>query len=430
MTSKVEKIENNVATLQINVSPEDFGIAMKKAYKKNVKRFNIPGFRKGKAPMKIIELQFGEEIFYEDAFEFAFPDAYKLAIEENNLEPVAQPDIDIETISKAEGMVIKAEVAIKPEVELGEYKGIEVEKREYNVSDEDVQRHLEASQEQNARLVTVEDRAIVEGDSAIIDFKGFIDGEAFEGGEGTNFNLVIGSGQFIPGFEEQLIGVKAGEDVKVEVNFPEDYHQKDVAGKPALFEVKVNEIKEKQLPELDDEFAKDISEFDTLEELKADIRVKLQEEEEHRIKHEVEDSILAKVVENATMVIPDAMVDAEVDGMLQDFDYQLRSQGINLTDYFKYTNIEEEAFKENLKEDAKRKISVDLTLEKIIEVENIQADEEEIEEEIEKLAKQYGQEAEKMKETIKKTHGEYIVDTIKRRKGIAFLVENSKVISE
>lgn len=430
MTSKVEKIENNVATLQINVSPEDFGIAMKKAYKKNVKRFNIPGFRKGKAPMKIIELQFGEEIFYEDAFEFAFPDAYKLAIEENNLEPVAQPDIDIETISKAEGMVIKAEVAIKPEVELGEYKGIEVEKREYNVSDEDVQRHLEASQEQNARLVTVEDRAIVEGDSAIIDFKGFIDGEAFEGGEGTNFNLVIGSGQFIPGFEEQLIGVKAGEDVKVEVNFPEDYHQKDVAGKPALFEVKVNEIKEKQLPELDDEFAKDISEFDTLEELKADIRVKLQEEEEHRIKHEVEDSILAKVVENATMVIPDAMVDAEVDGMLQDFDYQLRSQGINLIDYFKYTNIEEEAFKENLKEDAKRKISVDLTLEKIIEVENIQADEEEIEEEIEKLAKQYGQEAEKMKETIKKTHGEYIVDTIKRRKGIAFLVENSKVISE
>ena len=430
MTSKVEKIENNVATLQINVSPEDFGIAMKKAYKKNVKRFNIPGFRKGKAPMKIIELQFGEEIFYEDAFEFAFPDAYKLAIEENNLEPVAQPDIDIETISKAEGMVIKAEVAIKPEVELGEYKGIEVEKREYNVSDEDVQRHLEASQEQNARLVTVEDRAIVEGDSAIIDFKGFIDGEAFEGGEGTNFNLVIGSGQFIPGFEEQLIGVKAGEDVKVEVNFPEDYHQKDVAGKPALFEVKVNEIKEKQLPELDDEFAKDISEFDTLEELKADIRVKLQEEEEHRIKHEVEDSILAKVVENATMVIPNAMVDAEVDGMLQDFDYQLRSQGINLTDYFKYTNIEEEAFKENLKEDAKRKISVDLTLEKIIEVENIQADEEEIEEEIEKLAKQYGQEAEKMKETIKKTHGEYIVDTIKRRKGIAFLVENSKVISE
>ena len=242
--------------------------------------------------------------------------------------------------------------------------------------------------------------------------------------------MVIGSGQFIPGFEEQLIGVKAGEDVKVEVNFPEDYHQKDVAGKPALFEVKVNEIKEKQLPELDDEFAKDISEFDTLEELKADIRVKLQEEEEHRIKHEVEDSILAKVVENATMVIPDAMVDAEVDGMLQDFDYQLRSQGINLTDYFKYTNIEEEAFKENLKEDAKRKISVDLTLEKIIEVENIQADEEEIEEEIEKLAKQYGQEAEKMKETIKKTHGEYIVDTIKRRKGIAFLVENSKVISE
>ena len=429
MSSKLEKIENSVARLEIKVSPEDFGIAMKKAYKKNVKRFNIPGFRKGKAPMRIVELQYGEEIFYEDAFEFAFPDAYEMAIEENKLEPVAQPDIDIETISKAEGMVIKAEVAVKPEVDLGEYKGIEVEKREYNVSDEDVQKALEESQEQNARLITVEDRAIEEGDSAIIDFKGFIDGEAFEGGEGTNFNLKIGSGQFIPGFEEQLIGVEAGQEVKVEVNFPEDYHQKDVAGKPALFEVKVNEIKEKELPELDDEFAKDISEFDTLEELKEDIRIKRQDEEEHRIKHEVEDSILAKLVENTTMVIPDAMVDGEVERMLQDFDYQLRSQGINLTDYFKYTNIEEEAFKENLKEDAKKKISVDLVLEKIIEVEDIQANEEEIEEELVVLAKQYGQEVEKMKETLK-GNNEYIVDTIKRRKAIAFLVEHSKVISE
>lgn len=428
MSSKVEKIENNIATLEIQVSPEDFGVGMKKAYKKNVKRFNIPGFRKGKAPMKIVEMQYGEGIFYEDAFDFVFPDAYKLAIEENNLEPVAQPDIDIETISKAEGIVIKAEVALKPEVELGDYKGIEVEKRDYNVSDEDVQKELEARQEQNARLITVEDRSIKEEDTAIIDFKGFIDGEAFKGGEGTNYSLEIGAGKFIPGFEEQLVGVEAGKEVKVEVTFPEEYHEKEVAGKPAVFEVKVNEIKEKELPELDDEFAKDISEFDTLDELKEDIKTKKQEEEEHRIKHEVEDSILSKVVENASMEIPDAMVDAEVERMIQDFDYQLKMQGINIGDYFKYTNIDENEFKENLKGDAKKKIATDLTLEKIIEIEKIEETEEEIQEEMENLAKQYGQEVEKIKETFKDAQMDYIKDTIKRRKSIAFLVENSKTL--
>lgn len=427
MSSKVEKIENNVAKLEIHVPPEDFAKAMEKAYRKNVKRFNIPGFRKGKAPMKIIEMQYGEGVFYEDAFDFVFPEAYRKAIDENQLEPVAQPEIDIETISKAEGVVIKAEVAIKPEVELGTYKGIKVEKREVNIGDEEVALELESMREKNARLISVEDRGIKVGDTAIIDFKGFIDGEAFEGGEGINHPLEIGSGQFIPGFEDQLVGVKVGEDAEVEVRFPEEYHAKEFAGKEAVFQVKVKEIKEKELPELDDEFAKDVSEFDTLEELKEDIKKRLQESEEHRIQHEVEDAVLAKVVENASMVIPEAMIRAEVDRMMGDFDYQLRMQGINLEDYFKYTNVNEDQFKDNLKEDAERKLEMDLTIEKIIEVEDIQANDQELEEELERVAKQYGQEVEKIKETFKDAQLEYLKDTIKRRKCIAFLVENSEV---
>lgn len=427
MSSKVEKIEDNVAKLEIHVPPEDFAKAMEKAYRKNVKRFNIPGFRKGKAPMKIIEMQYGEGVFYEDAFDFVFPEAYRKAIDENQLEPVAQPEIDIETISKAEGVVIKAEVAIKPEVELGTYKGIKVEKREVNIGDEEVALELESMREKNARLISVEDRGIKVGDTAIIDFKGFIDGEAFEGGEGINHPLEIGSGQFIPGFEDQLVGVKVGEDAEVEVRFPEEYHAKEFAGKEAVFQVKVKEIKEKELPELDDEFAKDVSEFDTLEELKEDIKKRLQESEEHRIQHEVEDAVLAKVVENASMVIPEAMIRAEVDRMMGDFDYQLRMQGINLGDYFKYTNVNEDQFKDNLKEDAERKLEMDLTIEKIIEVEDIQANDQELEEELERVAKQYGQEVEKIKETFKDAQLEYLKDTIKRRKCIAFLVENSEV---
>ncbi|MCR1898764.1 trigger factor [Irregularibacter muris] len=428
MSSKMEKIENNVATLEILVSPEDFGKAMQKAYKKNVKRFNIPGFRKGKAPMKIIEVQYGEGVFYEDAFDFVFPEAYKKAIEENNLEPVARPDIDIEAMSRKEGVVIKTTVALMPEVELGEYKGIEVEKKEYNVTDEDVEKELEAMQEKNARLVAIEDRPVKEGDTVIIDFKGFVDGEAFEGGEGNNYSLEIGSGQFIPGFEEQLVGVNVGEETKVEVNFPESYHSEELAGKPAVFEVKLNEVKEKEYPALDDEFAKDVSEFDTLDELKNDIQKNIQEREEHRIKHEIEDEVIAKVIENASMEIPEAMVEMEVERMLEDFDYQLRMQGINLDDYFKYTNVDESQFKDNLKGDAEKKLKTDLTLEKIIEVENIEATEEELEEEMETLAKQYGQEVEKLKKDFKDTQINYVKDTIKRRKSIAFLMENSKTV--
>lgn len=428
MSSKVEKIENNVASLEIKVSPEDFVNAMKKAYKKNVKKFNIPGFRKGKAPMKVIEMQYGEGIFYEDAFDFAFPEAYQKAIEDNNLEPVAQPDIDIETISRAEGLVIKAEIAVKPEVALGDYKEIEVEKREVNVTDEDVEKELEALQKKNARLITVEDRPIKEGDTVVIDFKGYIDGEAFEGGEGQNHSLEIGSGQFIPGFEEQLVGIEAGQETKVDVTFPEEYQAEELAGQKATFKVKINEIKETELPELDDEFAKDVSEFDTLEEYKEDLKKNIQEREEHKIKHEVEDAVVEKVVENTEMIVPDAMVKAEVDRMLNEFDYQLKGQGISLNDYFKYTNIDEGEFKENLKGDAKKKIETDLALEKVVEVEEIEASEEEVEKELEEMAKQYGQEVEELKKVFNDAQMDYVKDTIKRRKCIAFLVENSKTI--
>ncbi len=424
----MEKIENNVASLEIKVSPEDFGKAMQRAYKKNVKRFNIPGFRKGKAPMKVIELHYGEGVFYEDAFDFVFPDAYRAAIEKNELEPVAQPDIDIETINKKDGLVIKAEVAVKPEVTLGEYKGIEVEKREVNVTDEDVEKELERMQNQNARLITVEDRPVKKGDITIIDFKGYVDGEAFEGGEAQNYSLEIGSNQFIPGFEKQLVGAEKEKEVKVEATFPEDYHAKELAGKNTIFEVKVNEIKEKEIPALDDEFAKDVSEFDTLEELKEDIKKNMEEQKEHEIKHEIEDAIIEKVVENAQMTIPDAMVEEEVKRTLNQFDYQLRSQGITLEDYFKYTNIEEKQFKDSLKGDAKKKVEADLTLEKIIEEEKIEATDEEVQQELEDMAKQYGQEVEKLKETLGDSQMEYIKNIIKRRKCIAFLVENSKTV--
>lgn len=428
MSSKVEKIENNVATVEIQVSPEEFKKSIDKAYKKNVKRFNIPGFRKGKAPMKIIEMQYGEGVFYEDAFDFAFPEAYKNAIEENDLEPVARPDIDIDTISRKDGLKIIAKVALMPKVELGEYKGIEVEKKEYNVTEEDLQRELETMQEKNARLIAVEDRAIKEGDTATIDFKGFLDGVAFEGGEGSNYPLEIGAGQFIPGFEDQLIGANAGADVEVKVTFPEEYQSEELAGKEAIFEVNVKEIKEKEVPPIDDEFAKDVSEFDTLEELKADLKKTLEEKEEHRIKHEIEDEVIKKVVENASMEVPEAMIEAEVERMMSDFDHQLRSQGINLEDYFKYTNVEENQFKENLKEDAKGKIERDLTLEKIIEVENIEATEEELQEEMEALAKQYNQELEKFKESLQEAQMNYIGDKIKTKKAMTFLVENSKAV--
>ncbi|HWR62625.1 MAG TPA: trigger factor [Clostridia bacterium] len=425
MNSKLEKIENNVAALEISVSAEKLEEGIMKSYLKNVKKFNIPGFRKGKAPRKIIERHYGEGVFYEDAINIVCPVEYDNAVKEHNLEPVDRPDIDIVEIESGKGLVFKATVTVKPEVVLGQYKGIEAEKKEYNVTDEDVDNEIEKMREKNARLVEVIDRPVKKGDITIIDFKGFVDGVQFEGGTSENHRLEIGSEQFIPGFEDQLIGAEIGKEVDVNVQFPEGYRSEELSGKPALFKVTVKEIKEKQLLSLDDEFAKDVSEFDTLEELKADIRKKREEESKRLEKQQYEDDVINKIVENATVDIPQVMIDAQVNIMLRDFDYQLRYQGLNLEAYLKYMNMDIEKLKESYLEVAKGRVKSQLVLEKIAGIEAVAATEEDLNEELEKTSKQYNKDLEELKKTLKDDEIEYIKDGIIIQKTIDFLVESS-----
>ncbi|MFZ5353212.1 MAG: trigger factor [Bacillota bacterium] len=425
MNSRLEKMENNIATLEITVSAEKLEQGMMKSYMKNVKKFNIPGFRKGKAPRKIIEKFYGVEVFYEDAINEVCPDAYEEAVKEHNLEPVERPSIDIVEIEAGKGMVFKAEVTVKPEVKLGQYKGIEAAKKEYNVTDEDISKELEVMREKNARIVEVTDRAVKLGDITTIDFKGFVDDIQFEGGTGENYKLEIGSGQFIPGFEEQLIGKEIGAEVDVNVSFPEQYRNTELAGKPALFKVTVKEIKEKQLIDLDDEFAKDVSEFDTLDELKADIRKKREDEAARLAKQNYEDEVINKVVENSIIEIPDVMVDNQINSMLRDFDYQLRHQGLNLEAYMKYMNKSMDELKESYRTMAYNRVKTQLVLEEIAKVEAIQSSDEDLNEEIEKTAKMYNQEADKFRKALKEDDIEYIKEGIIVQKTIDFLVENS-----
>lgn len=425
MNSKLEKIENNVATLEISVSAEKLEDGIMKSYLKNVKKFNIPGFRKGKAPRKIIERHYGEGVFYEDAINIVCPAEYDNAVKEHNLEPVDRPDIDIVEIESGKGLVFKATVTVKPDVVLGQYKGIEAEKKEYNVTDEDVDNEIGKMREKNARLVEVTDKPVKKGDITIIDFKGFVDGVQFEGGTAENHRLEIGSEQFIPGFEDQLIGAEIGKEVDVNVQFPEGYRSEELSGKPALFKVTVKEIKEKQLLNLDDEFAKDVSEFDTLEELKADIRKKREEESKRLEKQQYEDDVINKIVENATIDIPQVMIDAQVNIMLRDFDYQLRYQGLNLEAYLKYMNMDIEKLKESYLEVAKGRVKSQLVLEKIAEIEAVAATEEDLNEELEKTSKQYNKDLEELKKTLKDDEIEYIKDGIIIQKTIDFLVESS-----
>lgn len=425
MNSILEKVENNIATLEITVSSEKLNEGIMKAYLKNVKRFNIPGFRKGKAPKSLIEKYYGEGIFYEDAINEVCPEAYEGAVEEHKLEPVDTPKIDIIDIESGKGLVFKAEVTVKPEVTLGQYKSIEAQKKEYNVTEEDISKELEALRDKNARIISVSDRPIKLGDTAIIDFKGFVEGEEFEGGSAVNYELNIGSGQFIPGFEEQLVDTKVGDEVEVDVNFPEDYRSEDLAGKPAIFKVTIKEIKEKELLPLDDEFAKDVSEFDTLEELKLNIESKKKEEADRKTKHEYEDLVIGKVVENATVEIPDIMVENQIDSMLRDFDFQLRYQGFDLETYLKYMNTTMEEVRGTYKETALNSVKTQLVLESITIKENIEVEEEEVEEEIEKTAKQYNQEVEKFKSTLKDSNIAHIKESLSIQKTIDFLIENS-----
>jgi len=427
MNYELLKNEKNVATISVTVPVKDFEAAVQKTYMKERGKFNIQGFRKGKAPRKIIEMNYGEGVFYDGALDVALSPAYATAIEELKIEPVSRPDIDIKEIGKGADLVFEAVVAVKPEVTLGEYKGVEVEAVKAEVSDEDIATELTKQQEMNGRMVNVEDRAIEDGDTAIIDFEGFVGDVAFDGGKGENHNLVIGEGQFIPGFEEQLIGKSTGENVDVTVTFPEPYQSADLAGKEAVFKVAVKGIKVKELPELDDEFAKDTSEFDTLEELKADIKTTMTESAKSQSESATRDRVIDAVVATMTAEIPDQMVEAEIDGMLQDFEYQLRQQGLDIEKYLQFSGTSMKDMREQMQGDALVRVNTSLTLETVAKVENIEVTEEDLEKEFERLAEMQKQSV----EDIKKMFGsqtDYMKASIETRKTVDFLVENAKLV--
>ncbi|MFC0469448.1 trigger factor [Halalkalibacter kiskunsagensis] len=428
MTTKWEKLEGNEGVLTVDVAAEKVDAALEQAFKKVVKKVNVPGFRKGKVPRGMFEKQFGVESLYQDALDILLPEAYAAAIAETGIDPVDRPEIDIETMEKGSTLVFTAKVTVKPEVELGEYKGLEVEEQDTTITDEDVDAELKTLQERQAELVVVEDGAIENGDTAVFDFEGFVDGEAFEGGQAENYSLEIGSGQFIPGFEEQLVGLKAGEEKDVEVTFPEEYHAENLAGKPATFKVKVHDIKRKELPALDDEFAKDTNEeVETLEELKTQLKEKLQKDKDHQAEHAIRDTLVEKAAENATIEIPEAMINTEVDRMLQEFEQRLQAQGMNLEMYFQFSGQDEEAMREQFKTDAAKRVRVNLTLEAIAIAENLEATDEDVDKEIEKMAEMYQRSVEEIKNIFAAQGGlEGIKGDLKIQKAVEFLVENSK----
>ena len=427
MQSEIIKQEENKITLKLVVSAGDFEKAVDKAYGKLKGKFNIPGFRKGKAPKKIIEVQYGKEVFYEEAVNICLPDAYEAALDAHKIEPIDRPVIDFEDIVPGEDVVFTAVVEVMPEFTLGNYKGIEVAKKEYNVQEEDVEKALKEMQEKNGRMISVEDRPVKDGDLVIIDYKGTVDGVAFDGGTAEKQSLTIGSGQFIPGFEEQLIGANLGADIEVKVTFPSEYHAEELAGKDATFEVKLHEIKEKELPALDDEFAKDVSEFDTLEALKADEKAKLEE----KLKEESEQALRNELVEAAVaqveFEVPAPVVERQLDGMIRDFGYQLSYQGLNLEYYYQVTNITEADMRAQMRPDAVTRVKTQLVLEKIGEVEGIEATEEDLEQEIVKLAAQYKQGVDQFKERLRETDLNYFKENIVMRKTIDFLVEHAAI---
>lgn len=400
MSLQVEKLEKNMAKLTIETTAEEFEAAIEKAYHKNKGKINVQGFRKGKAPRAIIEKMYGASIFYEDAANSIIPDAYEAAAKESGLEIVSQPEIDVEQIEKGKSFIFTATVAVKPEVTLGQYKGIEVEKADLTVTEEEINAEVDKVREQNSRTITIEDRPVEDGDMTVIDFEGFVDGVAFEGGKGTDYPLTIGSHSFIDNFEEQLIGKNIGEEVEVNVTFPEEYQAKELAGKPAVFKVTVKEIKKKELPELDDEFAKDVSEFDTLAEYKEDVKKNLVEKKEKAAKTAKEDAVIDKIIENASMEIPDAMLNTQVNQMANEFAQRLQSQGLSIEQYFQFTGMDTNKFLENIKPQALKRIQTRLVLEAIVKAENIEVTEEDITKEIEEMAKNYQMEADKVRELV------------------------------
>lgn len=430
MNVKVEKKEKNIIELEITVEAEKFNEAMKKAYAKNVKKFNIPGFRKGKAPMQIIKKFYGEGVFYEDAINYCCDDTYPKAIAENDIKPVDYPQIDIVQIGEGKEFIYKAEVVTYPEVELGEYNGVEVKEISYEVTEEDVEGRLKAAQNSNARIEDKKDEAIAKGDIAVIDFKGYVDGVAFDGGEAKNYELEIGSGAFIDNFEDQLVGLKMGEEKEVIVNFPEEYGREDLNGKEAKFEVKINNIKCKELPTLDDEFAKEVSEFETLEEYKEDLKKQMKESNDIRAKKELEEAVIDKVCGNTEIEIPEVMIEKEIDMMLRDLEMRLKYQGLDLESYYEYTNNTAEKVREFMRENAEKRVKTELVISKIAEVEKIEATEEEVSEKAKEMAKQYGEkDVEKTAELIAKSQGNLLKIDIVNEKVVDMLVKNRKAIA-
>ena len=429
---KVELIkqEGNKVSFKLTVDHDKFESAVVKAYNKNKGKFNIPGFRKGKAPRKIIETNYGKGVFYNDAIDIVFPEVYPAAIDELKIEPIEVPSIDVEEISKDNGLVLLVDVEVKPEFQLGEYKGVEVEKVEETVNEDVVNAKLEEMREKNSRLVSVE-REIANGDTANIDFEGF-DGEvAFEGGKGEKYDLVIGSGSFIPGFEEQLVGKKAGEEVEVNVTFPEEYHAENLAGKPVVFKVKVNEVKVKELPELNDEFAADTTEFNTLAELRADVTAKAEEESKEAAKNELRNRVIEKVVANTEVEVPEAMVKHEIDNQLMELNYQLQYQGFGMEQFLQMTGKTMDEFKAestaSRREEALRNVKTSLVIEAIAKAENVEVSEEEVNSEVQKMADAYKMTVEQVKEALRPNDLKDMEGQLKIRKTIDLLVENAKI---
>lgn len=400
MSVQVEKLEKNMAKLTIEVSSEEFENAIAKAYKKNKNKISMPGFRKGKAPRAMIEKMYGKGIFYEDAANSIIPDAYADAAKESELEIVAQPEIDVTQIESGKPFIFTATVALKPEVTLGEYKGIEVEKKEVEVTDEEVEAEINKVRESNARMLDIDDRATQDGDTVLIDFDGYVDGKQFEGGKADDYSLVLGSHSFIDNFEEQLVGKNIGDDVEVNVTFPENYQAEELQGKPAVFKVKIKEIKVKELPELDDDFAQDVSNFDTIAEYKKDLKKKLTENKEEALKREREEAVIGKIIENAQMDIPEQMVDAQTRQMTQEFAQRLSSQGLSIDQYMQFTGLTPQKMIEELKPQALKRIQSRLVLEAVVAAENIETTEEELDKEIENMASMYQMEVDKLKEVI------------------------------
>ena len=427
MKTELVKKEGNKVTLKITVDNNKFEETVNKAYNKNKGKYNIPGFRKGKAPKIVIETQYGKGVFYNDAIDMLFPEVYPKAIEELNIDPIDRPELDIEEISKDNGLVMVINVEVRPEFELGAYKGIEISKVENTVSEEDVDARLNEMVNRNARLVSVEGKALENGDTAVIDFEGFESGVAFEGGKGENYNLVIGSNTFIPGFEEQLVGKKAGEDVEVNVTFPETYHAKNLASKPVVFKVKVNDVKVKEVPALDDEFAKDTTEFETLAELRADVKAKLEEQAKNQADAEMRNELVEKVSQNTELEVPKSMVEHQIDNMLMELDYQLQYQGLDLEQLLEMSGREIDELREERRADAEKLVKSSLVLEAIAEKENVKADDADVDAELEKMASMYNVEVEKIKSSLRETDIDDIKGQIKIRKTIDLLVENATV---